>query len=173
MYRMLEYRTKRYLKYPKYSYTTFSIAAIFSEPGFTIWQAIPFKRKFFYSFTYLPLQSPAIEWANTAIRHLCDLNPNSLRREAQCYALCLVTHTSLVSQPLDVWCFGPLKNVYHSEKRLSTRLREKISRQRSSLQWSLNHPSLAHLMFYSPTTTKQCTDMKPLYRIRHRRNLWQ
>jgi len=50
---MLEYRTKRYLKYQNiHNYTTFSIAAIFSESGLTIWQAIPFKRKF-YSFLFL------------------------------------------------------------------------------------------------------------------------
>jgi len=48
MYRMLEYRTKRYLKYQNiHILLNFSIAAIFSEPGFTIWQAIPFKRKFY------------------------------------------------------------------------------------------------------------------------------
>ena len=44
---MLEYRTKRYLKYQNIHNTTFSIAAIFLEPGLTIWQAIPFKRKFY------------------------------------------------------------------------------------------------------------------------------
>jgi len=62
VYLLFEYRTKRYLKYQTIHILLCQLRAIFSEPGFTTWQAIPFKRKFYFSVEYGTKRQFSVDW---------------------------------------------------------------------------------------------------------------